>query len=272
MSHSWYLSLDFQLFVLTPFLIYPAWKYGWKYLWTLPVLALLSSIYIFVISMVYNVYIVTKSPDAASFEFFIQWIYYPTHARMGPWFIGMTLGYILYQHRQKKIRLNRIFNAVMWILSLTIFAAITMGSQIMFLPAAVNQTSLLANAFYLAFYRNGWALATAWMIFACHNGTGGIIRWFLQLPQWQPLARMGLSLYLLHFMFQHFIIMNSKQPIYFDEFELIHQFWGDIVASIILATVGYLTFEVPFMTLENVLYKKVQARKAVKQNGEGAKL
>lgn len=224
-------------------------------------LALMSSIYIFTMSMVYNIYIIGRTPDAASFEFFIQWIYYPTHARMGPWLIGMTLGYILYQNRQQKIQLNPIFNAVMWIVSLTVFAAITMGSQIMFLPAAVNQTSLVANAFYLAFYRNGWVLATAWMVYACHNGTGGIIRWFLQLPQWQPLGRMGLSLYLLGFFFQHFIIMNIKQPVYFDEFEMLHDFWGDIVASIFLATIGYLTFEVPFLTVENYIFKKIRARR-----------
>lgn len=262
MSHSWYLSIDFQLFIISPFLIYPAWKYGWRYLWVLPALALLSSIYTFVMSLVFKIYIVSKTPDAASFEFFIQWIYYPTHARMGPWLIGMTLGYILYQNRDRKIKINPTFNAIMWILAITIFAAITMGSQIMFLPPAVNKTSLLANAFYLSFYRNGWALATAWMVFACHNGTGGIVRWFLQLPQWQPLARMGLSMYLLSFLFQHVIIMNSKQTIYFDEFELIHHFWGDLVASICLATVGYLAFEVPFSTIENIIYKMIQEKKA----------
>lgn len=260
MSHTWYLSVDFQLFIISPFLMYPAWKYGYKFLWTLPTVALLSSIYIFVMSLVFNIYIVSKSAEAASFEFFIQWIYYPTHARMGPWLIGMTLGYILYQNRHKKVHLNSTLNAVMWIICLIIFAAITMGSQIMFLPPDVNETSLLANAFYLAFYRNGWVVATGWMVYACHNGTGGIIRWFLQLPQWQPIGRMGLSLYLLSFMFQHFIVMNSKQPIYFDEFELIHQFWGDIVASTFLATIGYLTFEMPFIKIEAYIYQKIQER------------
>lgn len=174
----------------------------------------------------------------------------------------MTLGYFLYQNRNQKIILSPLVNAVMWILALTVFAAITMGSQIMFMPPDLNQTSLLANAFYLAFYRNGWALATAWMVFACHNSeTGGFIRWLLELPQWQPLARMGLSLYLLGFMFQHFIIMNAKQPYYFDEIEMLHLFWGDMVASIFLATVGYLTFEVPFLTVENYIYSKIKLRK-----------
>lgn len=55
--------------------------------------------------------------------------------------------------------------------------------------------------------------------------------------------------------------MNAKQPYYFDEFEMIHLFWGDLVASIFLATIGYLAFEVPFLTVENYVYKKFQNRK-----------
>jgi hypothetical protein len=261
MSHTWYLSIDFQLFIVSPFLIYPAWKYGWKYVWVFPTLTFLVCIYLFVISMVYNVWLAAGPEDAADFNFFLTWIYYPTHARMGPWFLGMTLGYFMYTNRHKKIRLNPIFDAAMWILSLTVLATIAMGSQILFMPPPNNNTTLLANAFYTGFYRNGWALACSWMIFACHNGTGGIIRWFLQLPQWQVLGRMGLSLYLLSFMFQHFIIMNAKQPYYFDEFEMIHLFWGDVGASILLATVGYLAFEVPFLTVESYIYNKFQDMK-----------
>lgn len=173
MGHSWYLSIDFQLFVLSPFLIYPAWKYGWKYIWTFPVLAFLSSIYIFVMSIVYKIYIIRKSEDAALGPFFIKWIYYPTHARMGPWFLGMTLGYII--HRYKRVKLNAVFNAIMWTVCLSIFAAITIGSYEMFKSPMYNETTLLENAFYLALHRNGWALASAWMIFACHNGTGKIL-------------------------------------------------------------------------------------------------
>jgi peptidoglycan/LPS O-acetylase OafA/YrhL len=261
MSHTWYLSIDFQLFIVSPFLIYPAWKYGWKYVWVFPVVTLLVCIYLFVIALVFNVWLNAGPEDAADFNFFLTWIYYPTHARMGPWFLGMMLGYIMYTNRNKKIILNPIFNAVMWILCLTVFAAVTMGSQILFYPFSRDNVTLLSHAFYTGFYRNGWALACTWMIFACHNGTGGIIRWFLQLPQWQVLGRMGLSLYLLSFMFQHFIVMNAKQPYYFDEFGMIHLFWGDMVASILLSIVGYLAFEVPFLTVESYIYDKLVGRR-----------
>jgi hypothetical protein len=261
LPHVWYLSVDFQLFVISPFLIYPAWKYGWKYVWVFPTLTFLVCIYLFVISLVFEVWLPMGPKNEADLSIYLPWIYFATHARMGPWFLGMTLGYFMYSNRHKKIRLNPIFDAAMWVLSVTVFAAITMGSQIIFMPAPQNNTTLLAHAFYTGFHRNGWALACSWMIFACHNGTGGIIRWFLQLPQWQVLSRMGLSLYLLSYMFQQVVIMNAKQPYYFDEFEMYHLFWGDVGASILLATVGYLAFEVPFLTIESFIYNKFQSRK-----------
>lgn len=62
-------------------------------------------------------------------------------------------------------------------------------------------------------------------------------------------------------MFQHFIVMNIKVPIYFDEFEMIHQFWGDMVASIFLSTIGYLAFEVPFLTVESYIYNKIHEKR-----------
>jgi hypothetical protein len=171
------------------------------------------------------------------------------------------LGYILYQNRNKKIKLNYYLNSALWIVSLAILMAITMGSQIMFMPADVNKTSLFANASYLAFYRNGWALATAWIVFAIQNGTGGFIRWFLQLPQWQPIGRMGLSLYLISYIFQNFTVMSLKHPIYFDEFDLVHKFFGDLGMSIMLATIGYLVFELPFLSIESYLYDKYSKQK-----------
>ena len=81
MSHTWYLSIDFQLFLISPFLIYPAWKYGWKYLWTLPTLALLSCIYLFVMTLVFDIWLAGGREVAASFDFFLTWIYYPTHGK-----------------------------------------------------------------------------------------------------------------------------------------------------------------------------------------------
>lgn len=50
LSHTWYLSPDFQLFLLSPLLVYPLWRFGRKVLAILPLLALTSVTFIFVAS------------------------------------------------------------------------------------------------------------------------------------------------------------------------------------------------------------------------------
>lgn len=44
-----------------------------------------------------------------------------------------------------------------------------------------------------------------------------VSRWMLSLPQWQPLARMGLSIYLTHTILQFAHIASRKQPTYFSD-------------------------------------------------------
>jgi peptidoglycan/LPS O-acetylase OafA/YrhL len=78
-----------------------------------------------------------------------------------------------------------------------------------------NNTTVFTNALYLATFRNAFAIGVAWMIFACYNGTGGFVRWFLSLPQWQPIGRMGLSIYLVHTIWQTIVLNGHNQAIHF---------------------------------------------------------
>lgn len=54
LDHTWYLSPDFQLFLLSPLLVYPLWKFGIKIFVLLPLLALGSVTFIFVASYSYG--------------------------------------------------------------------------------------------------------------------------------------------------------------------------------------------------------------------------
>lgn len=44
-----------------------------------------------------------------------------------------------------------------------------------------------------------WSLALCYIIFACLNGQGGIVNWFLSQPRWQPLSRLSFNIYLIHY-------------------------------------------------------------------------
>ena len=213
LPHSWYLSADFQLFLISPLFIFCAWKFGRKFIWIFPVIAFLGSVYLFVATLVFEIQ--TSVRKEGSFGDFFTILYYPTHTRLAPWFIGLHLGYILYKFRNQKVKISKSLNAFMWILSLATLIAVVLSIKLFALP--MEEVSLLSNAFYFGLHRVGWALGLSWVIFACHNiGSGGIIRWFLSLPEWQVIARMGLSIYLVHVVYQLVTMMNQKQPFYFE--------------------------------------------------------
>lgn len=187
-------------------------------------------------------------------------IYFPTHTRMGPWIIGIMLGFIMYENRKKHFKISKIWNTILWILSMSMMLTIIFCYYPFQKSEQNNTTTLFGNALYNSCFRIGWSYAVAWIIFACQNGTGGIIRWFLSLRQWQPIARMGLSMYMVHRMYQIITIISKKQPIYFEFFPQLHNFFGDIFVTIILGSILYLTFEVPFFIIENHFYKKIKSK------------
>jgi len=218
MSPTWYLSADFQLFVISPFLIHPAWKYGWKYLWSLVALAIISSIYALTMCLVYGITVYKPSQEAS--DFYAKFIYQPTHARIGPWLVGMVLGYTLHTTKSRNITIGWKLNSILWLLSMTIIALVVIGIHTLEEPS--NQISLLLNALHIAFHRLLWSFAIFWIIFACQKlKTGGFVRWFLCLPEWQPMARLSLSMYLIHIVYQLSIMSTAKEATSYEVWPLV---------------------------------------------------
>lgn len=91
------------------------------------------------------------------------------------------------------------------------------------LQSVDNPAGRFANSFWMAVLRNSWGFAIAWVILACHCGSGGIFKWFLELPCWQPLGRMSLSFYLVHSVYQTVSIGSGKVPIHFNMRNLVRR-------------------------------------------------
>lgn len=109
---------------------------------------------------------------------------------------------------------------MLWITGLSLIFAVVLGFY-PFMQMNYNVTTVFSNALYLATFRTAFALGVAIMIFGCFNKTGGFVRWFLSLPQWQPIGRMGLSIYLVHTIYQSTVIQNQQQTMFFSELSLV---------------------------------------------------
>lgn len=126
-DHAWYLSVDFQLSIISPFLVYAIWEYGWKFAWALPVLAIISSAYSAAVYLREDL-----RPLLIGFYSHADYrllLYAATHSRIGSWLVGMVLGFVMHNAREKTVRISAFAKVMLWIAMLSLLAALTYLSQ-----------------------------------------------------------------------------------------------------------------------------------------------
>ncbi|XP_055545796.1 nose resistant to fluoxetine protein 6-like [Wyeomyia smithii] len=263
LGHSWYLSVDMQLFLLAPFIIYPLWRWGWRILLVVIGLIIASIACILAVTMVYdlraNILLSCLERDRYS--------YVPTHTRMGAWFVGLILGYILHRTRDDFVSLPRWKVSLGWTITAGLLAGCVFGFYPLNQPD-YEQNPLIVDALYDSFKHVSWAVAVSWIIFACVNGYGGPVNGILCLPIWQPLGRLSYCLYLLHLPIQTMLTGSLRTVRHFSDLQTVHTFWGDFSLTLIVAVAWTLCFEAPVGKLDGLLLgrgKKVRPTMPLKQ-------
>lgn len=271
LGHTWYLSPDFQLFMLAPLLVYPLWRFGNKVFVALPLLSLASVTFIFFASYKFEFTVIpifkwvklylngntlklchSSTPEA--YKRFYSYIYEPFYSRICPYLCGMMTAYLIHTNQAFPMKLSKYLNTSLWLSAISITVAIFVG----IFPFHTNNNvkSNFMNAFFIAGTQLGWSISVAWIILACHSGAGGVVNSFLSLRIWKPLARIGLSIYLTHILAILAVFGTQKQPAYFNEFLKTHLFLGDLGLSFGVAVLAFLTFEASVLTIERSFHSK----------------
>lgn len=238
-----------QLYILAPVLIYPLWRWGKRVLLAIGALALASTLCVFT-SFLVNDFRINFTTDGLRYIM----TYYPTHTRMAVWLLGTILGYILHRTKDSGVQLPKRYYALGWstcfaLLALTIYSTfeITRTNHQDFPP--------IADAFYESLSRPIFGICVLWIILACVNGAGGVINQLLSSGLWQPLAKLSFTMYLLH---PALLIMatvaSAKTDAHFSVMELFYRMWGAIGLTTSVALVWSAAWEVPFGTLERVVF------------------
>ncbi|XP_065079918.1 nose resistant to fluoxetine protein 6-like [Ochlerotatus camptorhynchus] len=251
LGHSWYLSVDMQLFLLSPLLIYPLWKWGSKVLVLVGLLILTSVVYIFAMFMIYDfpasILITDLTRDNLT--------YLPTHTRMGSWMVGLITGFVLYRTKDRVVRLSKVQIILGWALSLVALAGCIIGAHYVnqLVPGSHAQ---IFNALYESFKHVLWPAGVASIIFASSNGFGGPVSSVLSMAIWQPLGRLSYCLYLLHLPIQTMLTASTRTVRHFSDLRAVHTFWGDLSLTLLIAIGWTLCFEIPFANLDALLMSK----------------
>ncbi|PNF21736.1 hypothetical protein B7P43_G10360 [Cryptotermes secundus] len=262
---SWYLSVDMQLFLLSPIVLYPLWKWPRKWnillLGTLAIGGVLSPFIISYVEEVSATFIV-ENQLAAGFE--KAQLYFAAYSRFGPWIIGVIFGYLVYEAKRKELKLSLIQITAAWILSIVAMLASLDGIYSFVQPDA--DKTILESAFYNGLFRNVWAFSVGVTIFMCVTGYGGPVNTLLSWRVITPLSRLTYCVYLTHMNYQFVESRSARTPIYLADLTEFPAFLSDVIISLILAAILSLGFEAPAINLEKNLLGR--GRKTKQDNTE----
>ncbi|XP_055304069.1 nose resistant to fluoxetine protein 6-like isoform X1 [Sitodiplosis mosellana] len=244
-GHSWYLSVDMQLFFISPAIVYLMYRFRRNSLYVLSFLVLCCVGATIYVHIQYDLSSFLKKEKMAK-------AYYPTHIRCSPWLMGVMAGYGFVEARKRSIRIPKTLNFFAWTVSLALMAGV------IFTNYPLVQVDSTANSLdyglYDALSRVAWSIALIFIIFSCVHNSGGPVNWFLSHPLWQPISRLCYSIYLLHFPCVMVVMSSMKASPYFSELIAFHAFIGNYMLTVFVAAIATLAFESPIIIIEKLIF------------------
>ncbi|XP_055546757.1 nose resistant to fluoxetine protein 6-like [Wyeomyia smithii] len=245
--HTWYLSIDMQLYIVTPLLVYALWKLGVQFAPALALLMMASMVCVFATFSSNDFWLNPEmTPDREAHR--LRSTYYATHARMSVWFFGIAFGYFLFRTREKQVKWSPVV-----LTSVSIFATALAG-VIMFCATEVYKppvVSELGDAFYESLHRVAWVGCHMWLIFMCVNGYGSVLDSFLSWTMWQPIARLSYCMYLIHYLVVVVTLGGYiQQPLFFTGVNVQFMSLGVFGITAVAALIWTLFIERPVLAIE----------------------
>lgn len=262
MNWTWFLAVDFQLFLLTPVLLWllyhrPRLAYLAVFLIVLAswvASGVLSQIHHlpvsqFILQDAGNLTHASSTNDSSrvlNVNDFTRLYLYQPWAHAGSFFLPLLLGYLLYSSSQRASFSARTVKAA-WVTAVAVSAAVLLGVR---KELVGNRTSNAGTAaLYNAVQRTVWGLAVGWVVVACSTGHGGPVNSVLAWRGWKPLSRLAFAAYLLHPIVAMGFSCCLEQLVYMTDAVAVYQFLGVLVLSLLLSAVLTVTWEMPVTAL-----------------------
>ncbi|XP_013404076.1 O-acyltransferase like protein isoform X2 [Lingula anatina] len=244
---SWYIANDFQFYVVAPLFLIP--------LYLKPLIGVLLLLLGFVgyglaaaftlAGMEGGVHLF-GNPNFFADYYIIPW------CRIGPYLVGLMVGFILYK-TDLKIKFNKFLAALCWLVSLGVIFMVVYVRHDETQNGPWEKDAVIA---YEVISRPLWALALGWVIIACATGYGGFINTILSYQAWVPLGRLTFAVYFVHVFIITIYQSTRINDITISDFTVAILFTAYITLSYVAALVASLLFEAPILGLEKMILRK----------------
>lgn len=157
-------------------------------------------------------------------------IYDKPWTRLGPYLIGMSVGWILFKtnckikftkviriYFEKNIMKSHLKHFILFFLKIQLYTGWTLSaSTLLYLLYGLFKTELtkIAAAAYSSLSHSAWALSLAWIVIACSTGNGGYLNKFLSATCLYPFSRVTYCAYLVHPIMIRTFALNNDSPIH----------------------------------------------------------
>ncbi|XP_035220831.1 nose resistant to fluoxetine protein 6-like [Stegodyphus dumicola] len=260
MAWSWYLANDMQFFVISPLFLYSLWRWP-KIGYSLLALSLcvtgLANFFITYhyklitgLNSVLSADLTNALQFMAKFSDYFEKLYIKPYTRIGPYLVGMFLGYLLFKSKKSnRGKDNWIFLCCGWIVASAITLASVYGLY-------KSNPSLLATSFYNAFNRICFAGGLAWVIYVCLTKQAAVVDGILSYKFFIPLSRLTYCAYLIHPMILTGYFSSLRSLLVFSHATMTLYYLGFLVVTYGLALPVSLIFESPIICLEKLIRSK----------------
>ncbi|XP_037917287.1 nose resistant to fluoxetine protein 6-like [Hermetia illucens] len=172
-------------------------------------------------------------------------IYDKPWTRLGPYLIGMGVGWVLFK-TNCKIRMTRLTVVLGW--------ALSTGCLLLLIFGLYNTTlSSFTAAAYSSLSHSAWALSLAWITIACSTGYGGYVNSLLSASCIYPFSRVTYCAYLVHPIVIRGLALNSDAPLHLGTDSMVITFFGLVVCSYVLSFIVSMSFEAPVVTMLKIM-------------------
>lgn len=264
MGWSWYLANDMQFYIISPAILFTAYRFRLRGL--LLIVAVLTGISFVTTAIIYAHYDLaavqlspaTKAETAAGIDS-SSLTYVKPYCRIAPYLVGMLLGYLLVHAKNWKLPSKtkmRLFNMAGWCVAIALALSTLYGEYKVLRKDNPKPFSRAENITYGTFSRFAWSLALAWVVFACQNGFGGLVNKILSARFWIPLSRLTYCAYLVHILAIVALYGSFETVQAYSDVHISISFVGVIGISYAAAFLVSVCVEFPMMQLEKLIFNR----------------
>lgn len=224
--HLWYVITEMKLYLISPLILFPLWKWGYKLFPTM--LGLITSAVLFYKYRLDN-------DDAFDFE-------HGPIARYPPWLIGIMLGYVIFRKRSLMIKTTTSL-ATLFLSGITL---------VMLLVVMYLKRSLSENNCFTVTIHTVWGLLISWPIYAMAQGNHSSFSWILSHSMWQAISKLSYCAFLWHIPLMNITISLQRTPEFVNGFLKTQMSLAITMMSLLVALPWSLIFEAPFINLGRI--------------------